>query len=89
MNASFQGHVGSQGHSQRQCRITQLPVIPIANAPGKVRAGGKAKNTGKLGKETLAAPMKQNKRQLKEWPGLPCIKESQCTDYDVNATLQN
>ena len=53
MNVSFQGNLGTQGHSQRQPRITGLPTDTTAKAPGKVRAGGKAKYTGKLGKRLL------------------------------------
>ena len=60
MDISFRGNIGSQRHSHRQPRITQCSKDPIANAPGKVRAGGKAGNTGKLGKETPSATIRPN-----------------------------
>lgn len=72
MNVSFQGRLGTQGQRQRRPRITELPTDPTAKAPGKVRAAGTAKYTGKLGKRLLQLQSARQKA-TKEWPGLPCM----------------
>lgn len=93
MKASFGGNIGSQAHRQRQCRITQLPISPTANAPGKVRARKKAKNTGKIGKETPAATISKTKDNSKNglgclvWPWRLCTTQQQechSTDFECH-----
>lgn len=73
MHASFQNIPGTQGHSQKQAKITELPVNPFAKSLGNVRAKEKYRDLcrGTWQGDYSATVHKTNKQRMASaavWP---------------------
>lgn len=97
MHASFQNIPGTQGHSQKQAKITELPVNPFAKSLGNVRAKEKYRDLcrGTWQGDYSATVHKTNKQRMASaavwpWRVFTTQKQDDCSIvYAVNVFFQS